>query len=81
LNYYWTECSGCRSQITIQTTAYPDRISGSLRRWSTDRAINDGRQFTISAEQRGKGPLTIECICGQPISLSNTPSAIAEGRI
>lgn len=82
MNYYWTECPGCGSQITIQTTAYPDRVSGSLRRWSHDRSINDGRQFTISAEQRGAGgALALECVCGQPIVISGSPSAVAEGRI
>ena len=43
MNYFWSECPKCGCQITIQYVEHPDRLVGSLRRWSSDRTVNDGR--------------------------------------
>jgi hypothetical protein len=77
LNYYWLECPGCRCEIAVNTSAYPDRISGSLRRWSADRSTNDGRQFELPASAAS---LSVPCVCGYELALPATPSAVGAER-
>jgi len=81
LNYHWTDCPNCRCQVAINTSAYPEKISGSLRRWSTDRTINDGRRFEIAtASLLPDGGFATACVCGQQLSVSGKPSAVGGGR-
>ena len=81
MNYYWLDCPGCGCQVTVNATAYPDRTSGSLRRWSANRSVNDGRPFEVPAAQRAAdGSFSVPCVCGREIALSSTPSAVGAQR-
>ncbi|MGH9398867.1 MAG: hypothetical protein ACRD00_00755 [Thermoanaerobaculia bacterium] len=81
MNYYWLDCPGCRCQVTVNATVYPDRTSGSLRRWSADRSINDGRPFDVPAARRAAdGSFSVFCVCGREIELPATPSAVGGER-
>jgi hypothetical protein len=81
LNYYWTDCPGCQCHVAVNSTAYPDKISGSLRRWSADRSINDGRLFEIPAAQLPPGGgFTTACVCGREIEVPARPSAVGGTR-
>ena len=82
MDYYWTDCPRCGCQVAVNSTAYPGKISGSLRRWSGDRAVNDGRAFEVPAASLGPdGAFTIECVCGGPIAVSGAmASRDAAGR-
>ena len=55
LNYYWTDCPRCHCHVAVNSSSFADRVSGSLRRWSADRTINDGRMFEIQAAQLPPG--------------------------
>jgi hypothetical protein len=81
LKYYWIDCPRCRCHVTINTTTYPEKISGSLRRWSTDRSINDGRRFEIpiGAEPAPAG-FTTACVCGQELVVPAEASAVGSAR-
>ena len=81
MNYYWTDCPRCHCHVAVNSSSFPDRVSGSLRRWSADRTINDGRMFEIKAAQLlpGGGFVT-PCVCGQEISVPATPSAVGGER-
>ena len=71
MNYAWTECPGCRCQITIQFDDSADRRTGSLRRWSSDRSVNDGRRLEIPrAEIAADGTFRAPCVCGATIAVS-----------
>jgi len=81
MKYHWTACPNCRCEITVNTSESARGISGSLRRWSADRSINDGRQFEIPrAELSGDGGFTTACVCGQPIPLPGRPNAVSAER-
>jgi hypothetical protein len=80
LNYYWTECPRCRCHVAINWTAYPDKVSGSLRRWSADRSINDGRPFELPVADLAAGAFHTACVCGQDLTLPATPSAVGGER-
>jgi hypothetical protein len=82
MNYFWTDCPGCRCQVAVNSTDYPGRISGSLRRWSGDRSVNDGRAFEVPAASVGPGgEFSVECVCGAPIAVSGAmASRDAAGR-
>ena len=78
MKYFWTECPGCGCQVTVQWTEAGEKVSGSLRRWSTDRNVNDGRRFEAVATPAGGGFVTA-CVCGQEIAVTE-PSAVAATR-
>ena len=86
MNYYWTDCPGCGCQLVIHSTAYPDKVSGSLRRWSRDRSINDGRPFEVAASALSEsGGFATSCVCGTQIAVpaamaSREPSAVFGSR-
>jgi len=72
MNYQWSDCAGCGCQVTVNYTIYPDRVSGSLRRWSADRSINDGRPFEIPRNALSpSGQFTTSCVCGQEILVAS----------
>ena len=77
MNYYWLECPGCQCEIAVNTSAYPDRISGSLRRWSADRSTNDGRLFELPVSAAA---LSVPCVCGHQLALPDKPSAVGAER-
>ena len=68
MNYFWGTCGACGCLLTIQFTEFPDRLTGSLRRWSTDRSVNDGRKLEIPRAAVGPdGSFRATCVCGQPV--------------
>jgi hypothetical protein len=82
LTYFWTDCPNCHCHVAINTTAYPDKLSGSLRRWSRNGSINDGRSFEIaSGALAPDGGFTVACVCGQvldvPGNLESRESRVA----
>ena len=76
MNYHWTTCPNCFCQVAVNWTSRPDGVSGSLRRWSTDRSINDGRPFVLAAGS----PFAIECVCGATIAVPDRPDAVGGER-
>lgn len=81
MNYYWTECPGCQCHVAINYTARPDKISGSLRRWSFDRSINDGRPFEVPVGSLpAEGGFPTPCVCGRQLQVPATPSAVGGER-
>ncbi len=81
MEYYWLDCPGCGCQVAVNATTYPDRTSGSVRRWSADRSINDGRKFEVPAEDRAAdGAFSVPCVCGRALALPATPSAVGAQR-
>lgn len=72
MHYVWTVCGRCGGQITIQYGRSPQGgLTGSLRRWSTDRSVNDGRKLEIPAAAVGAdGVFTATCVCGAEIPVT-----------
>lgn len=82
MNYYWTECSACSCQLTIQFSEHPAGLTGSVRRWSSDRTINDGRRLDLPREELSPdGSFRTACVCGQTIAVdaSAVERAATEG--
>ena len=70
MNYFWTVCPKCHGEITIQYVASAGGPSGSLRRWSSDRTVNDGRRVeTPRAEVAEDGSFETACVCGGTIAI------------
>jgi hypothetical protein len=68
MNYYWTDCPKCGCQVTIHFIDGAAGLSGSVRRWSSDRATNDGRQLQVGRADIGPGgDFQATCVCGGPI--------------
>jgi hypothetical protein len=68
VNYYWTVCPKCSCQVTIQYAESARGLSGSLRRWSNDRTVNDGRRLEVSRETLSpEGGFQTPCVCGETI--------------
>ena len=66
MNYFWSFCPKCGCQVTIQYVDHPDRLVGSVRRWSTDRTVNDGRRLEVpGAELAADGGFQTACVCGE----------------
>ncbi len=79
MRYHWTECPGCRCQVAVNTSTASGLVTGSLRRWSTDRSINDGRAIRgVTAD--ATGGFATECVCGQPLTLGATADAVGSER-
>ena len=71
MNYYWSRCPKCACEITVQYVEHPDRLVGSLRRWSSDRTVNDGRLVQVSSgELSPDGSFATVCVCGGPIAVA-----------
>lgn len=70
MNYVWSFCPKCEGQLTIQFDSHAAGLLGSLRRWSRDRSVNDGRRMDVPAGEVGAdGGFQTVCLCGQPISV------------
>ena len=81
MRYHWTDCPKCGCHLAINTTESPGGISGSLRRWSVDRSINDGKLLRVAPPERFPGGgFVITCVCGQTIVVPTAPDAISEER-
>lgn len=81
MKYYWTECPGCRCQVAINFAVRDEKISGSVRRWSYDRSVNDGRRFEVpEGSLDADGSFATPCVCGQELRVPATPSATGEER-
>jgi len=70
VNYLWTVCPKCSCEVTIQFDETPRGPSGSLRRWSSDRTINDGRKVeTPKGEVAADGSFRAACVCGEMLAV------------
>jgi hypothetical protein len=81
MKYHWTDCPRCRCHLAINTSDSPSGVSGSLRRWSADRATNDGRSIQVArAELSPGGGFVVACVCGQEIAVPDRPDAVSAER-
>ena len=81
MKYHWMDCPKCHCHLAINTSESPQGLSGSLRRWSADRAINDGRAVVVPrAEIAADGSFGTACVCGQPIPVPARPDAVSAER-
>ena len=81
MRYRWMDCPECRCHLAINTTETPEGVSGSLRRWSVDRSINDGKLLRIPAAERSPdGGFLVACVCGRTIPVPGTPDAVSAER-
>jgi hypothetical protein len=81
MKYRWLDCPGCLCHLAINTTETPQGISGSLRRWSSDRGTNDGKPLRIAASERSAGGgFVTTCVCGQTIVVPAEPDAVSAER-
>lgn len=80
MKYRWLDCPGCGCHLAINTTEAPEGISGSLRRWSVDRSINDGKLIRIPSSGLTPGGFDVTCVCGRTISVPARPDAVAAER-
>jgi hypothetical protein len=78
VNYHWTTCPSCLCQITVSWSVREDGVTGSLRRWSSDRSINDGRPFAIP--RGAASAMAATCVCGAAIALPDRPDAVGGER-
>ena len=70
MNYFWTVCPKCSGELTVQWVETAGGISGSLRRWSSDRTTNDGRKVEIpSADVPAGGGFRTACVCGESVTV------------
>ncbi len=73
MNYFWGHCTACGCQVTIQYAEAPDRLVGSLRRWSTDRSVNDGRRLEIPrVGVATDGGFEAPCVCGATVAVAGS---------
>ncbi len=81
MKYRWTDCPGCGCEVAINYSDVSGGITGSLRRWSRDRTINDGKPLQIGADAVGSdGGFAVTCVCGQALSVPSVPDAIGAER-
>jgi hypothetical protein len=80
MKYRWLDCPGCLCHLAINTTETPEGISGSLRRWSVDRSINDGKLIRIPASELSPAGFALTCLCGRAILVPAKPDAVAAER-
>jgi hypothetical protein len=79
VKYYWTECPGCGCEVAVNTVAAAGTVTGSLRRWSRDRSINDGRAIR-GAPLDAQGGFVTECVCGRSLTFGAAASAVGSQR-
>ena len=81
MKYHWMDCPKCRCHLAINLSESPQGLAGSLRRWSADRTINDGKALRVpAAELAPGGGFSTTCVCGQAIAVSTTPDAVSAER-
>ncbi len=70
MNYYWTVCPKCSCELTLQFVETASGLSGSIRRWSPDRSVNDGRRLdTPRTDVAPDGGFRAACVCGETIAV------------
>ncbi len=70
MNYYWTECPACGCQVTVQFVEGAAGMTGSVRRWSSDRSTNDGRRLEVPrAQVSADGGFPAACVCGAALAV------------
>ncbi|HEY6049643.1 MAG TPA: hypothetical protein VIZ58_00230 [Thermoanaerobaculia bacterium] len=80
MRYHWIECPGCSCQVAVNSMTAPGGgVTGSLRRWSVDRSINDGRPI-VNTPTDALGGFTTACVCGQLLVFGATADAVGSGR-
>ena len=73
MNYFWGTCGACGCQVTIQYAEAAEGRVGSLRRWSNDRAVNDGRRLQVPrASVSADGGFPAACVCGAPVAVAGS---------
>ncbi len=81
MKYRWTECPGCGCEVAINYSDLAGGITGSLRRWSRDRTINDGKPLQIAPDSiASDGGFPVTCVCGHALSVPSVPDAIGSSR-
>ena len=81
MKYRWARCPRCGCELAINSTDSPRGTTGSLRRWSADRSINDGRSFSVAPDGiSADGSFVIACVCGQEITVPGKPDAVSAER-
>ena len=81
MKYRWARCPKCGCELAINYTDSTRGITGSLRRWSADRSINDGRSISVApAGISADGGFVIACVCGQEITVPGKPDAVSAER-
>jgi len=81
MKYRWTECPQCHCEVVVNYSEPGSEASGSLRRWSRDRSINDGKPIRVAAAERGAdGSFPVTCVCGQMLTVPGVPDAIGAER-
>ena len=79
MNYHWTDCPGCACHLAVNWMVRPEGTIGSLKRWSADRSVNDGKPFAFRGVKSGEA-LVVPCVCGTPIPLPERPDAVGGER-
>ncbi len=79
MNYHWSDCDSCHCHLAVNWMVRSGEILGSVRRWSADRSINDGKPFQIPAADHA-APILVSCVCGAPIPLPDPPDAVGGER-
>jgi hypothetical protein len=81
MKYRWTECPNCGCEVAINYTETPEGLLGSVRRWSRERTINDGKPFRLEGAARlPDGGFAVECPCGQRLDVPARPDAVSAER-
>jgi hypothetical protein len=79
MNNHRADCPNCLCHLAVNWTVRPGEILGSVRRWSADRSINDGKAFQLPGAA-GAAPIVVPCVCGAPLSLPDPPDAVGGER-
>jgi hypothetical protein len=79
VQYHWTDCPNCHCQVAVNTTRAAGALTGSLRRWSVDRNVNDGRPIRSLAPD-ATGGFETDCVCGAKLRFGATPDAVGAER-
>ena len=83
MNYHWLDCPNCGCHLAINWTETVDGLLGSVRRWASNRAINDGKAFRVERGTDPVGPFAgaaVSCVCGAEIPLPARPDAVGGER-
>ncbi len=80
LEYFWTDCSD-GFHVAVNYTFWEGQVSGSVRRWSPDGSVNEGRRFEvplaeISRDEAGAPRLVLEGVCGEPLRIPLDPARL-----
>ena len=83
MNYHWLDCPECHCHVAVNWTVSADHLAGSVRRWSPDRSVNDGKAFVLprgADPEAGVAGAVVSCVCGASIPLPAKPDAVGAER-